>query len=207
MRVKCKIRKHAKHFCVCVCPKHENMSGCSTKLGCKPGIFVVFSVVFSTCFLGTTPRVKHPIGNENPKWHESGFKASFYSRVPNSEVYRKADSPEKPSTTLLYQQYKTTVQLFQSPQTDPMHSVVFTGALKDRILHQGRRRGMQFPYWIEVQTKLKLPGMLESHRNPPNRTTLEVRLSTEKVAEIVFRVGAKARTHRARRASLKKNLF
>ena len=49
------------------------MSGCSTKLGCKPGIFVVFSVVFSTCFLGTTPRVKHPIGNENPKWHESGF--------------------------------------------------------------------------------------------------------------------------------------
>ena len=46
--------------------------------------------------------------------------------------------------------------------------------------------------------------MLEPHRNPPNRTTLEVRLSTEKVAEIVFRVGAKARTHRARRASLKK---
>ena len=73
MRVKCKIRKHAKHFCVCVCPKHENMSGCSTKLGCKPGIFVVFSVVFATCFLGTTPRVKHPIGNENPKWHESGL--------------------------------------------------------------------------------------------------------------------------------------
>ena len=45
--------------------------------------------------------------------------------------------------------------------------------------------------------------MLEPHRNPPSRTTLEVRLSTEKVAEIVFRVGAKARTHRARRASLK----
>ena len=86
MRVKRKIRKHAKHFCVCVCPKHENMSGCSTKLGCKPGIFVVFSVVFSTCFLGTTPRVKHPIGNENPKWHESGLDTLWGTRARNSHL-------------------------------------------------------------------------------------------------------------------------
>ena len=105
MRVKRKIRKHAKHFCVCVCPKHENMSGCSTKLGYKPGIFVVFLVVFSTCFLGTTPRVKHPIGNENPKWHESGFtraKPRHYTQVPANRVSQativlKRSSVEQPS--------------------------------------------------------------------------------------------------------------
>ena len=75
-----------------------------------------------------------------------GSKASFYSRIPASEVYTKANSPEKPSTTLLCQQYKTTVQECQSPQNDPMHFVIFTGALKDRTLSQGRRRGMQLPY-------------------------------------------------------------
>ena len=39
-----------------------------------------------------------------------------------------------------------------------MHSVVSASFLKDRILYQGRRRGMQFSYWIEA------PSELEPHR-------------------------------------------
>ena len=38
----------------------------------------------------------------------AGIKASFYSKVPNAEVHTKANSPEKLSTALLYQPYKTT---------------------------------------------------------------------------------------------------
>ena len=127
-----------------------------------------------------------------------GIKASFYSRVPNSEVYRKADSPEKPSTTLLYQQYKTTVQIFQSPQNDPMHSVVFTGALKDRILHQGRRRGMQFPYWIEVQTKLNFPECWNHTATPLTGPHWKYVLVQRKLRKSSFELAPKrARTERA----------
>ena len=52
---------------------------------------------------------------------------------------------------------------------------------------------------------MQFPGIQEPHRNLPNRTTLEIRLSTEKVTEIVFRVSAKARTPRTCRASRKKS--
>ena len=31
--------------------------------------------------------------------------------------------------------------------------VVFCSALKDGTLAQGRRRGVQFPYWLEVVSK------------------------------------------------------
>ena len=113
------------------------------------------------------------------------YKASLYSRVSNEDVYPKANSAERSSsTTLLYTQYtwrprglskqvisrviiwvtlfrvlttlltkspgslskKTTAHGFQKPLSDPMSSVTFAGAFKDRILNQGRRRGMQFPY-------------------------------------------------------------
>ena len=39
------------------------------------------------------------------------------------------------------------------PRSPPPHTVVFTTAYKDRIKVTGRRRGMQYPPWIEVVTK------------------------------------------------------
>ena len=88
-----------------------------------------------------------------------GIKASCYSRVPNTEVYLKANKPEKPSTILQQIQFKTMAEVFSSEQTTPLYTVVFAPPYKDRILNTGRRRGMQFPYWLEVITKRNYPEL------------------------------------------------
>ena len=86
-----------------------------------------------------------------------GIKASYYSRVTNQSVWEQAGQPELPSERLNYLQYKLTVQIYGSHRSDPMHNVVFASAFKDRILTTGRRRGMQFPYWIEVYSRRFFP--------------------------------------------------
>ena len=86
-----------------------------------------------------------------------GIKASYYSRVTNQSVWEQAGQPELPSERLNYPQYKLTVQIYGSHRSDPMHNVVFASAFKDRILTTGRRRGMQFPYWIEVYSRRFFP--------------------------------------------------
>ena len=86
-----------------------------------------------------------------------GIKASYYSRVTNQSVWEQAGQPELPSERLNYLQYKLTVQIYGSHRSDPMHNVVFASAFKDRILTAGRRRGMQFPYWIEVYSRRFFP--------------------------------------------------
>ena len=117
-----------------------------------------------------------------------GIKASHYSRVSNEEVYRVAGRPEKPSTMLKYQQYKMMVELFQADLTQPIHSVVFSSAFKDRIISQGRRRGMQFPYWLEVTTKRTHPELWKpdhTARNPQHKYVViskELRKSTFEMA-------------------------
>ena len=127
-----------------------------------------------------------------------GIKASFYSRITNAEVYTKANSPEKPSTTLLYTQYKTTVQIFKEPPSDPMHSVVFASSFKDRILYQGRRRGMQFPYWIEVQTKRLFPDCWNHTATPLTGPHWKYVLVHRKLRKSFFELAPKrARTERA----------
>ena len=40
---------------------------------------------------------------------------------------------------------------------NPIHHVIFANAYKDRIQTEGRRRGMKFPYWIEVRTQRYFP--------------------------------------------------
>ena len=86
-----------------------------------------------------------------------GIKASYYSRVTNQSVWEQAGQPELPSERLNYLQYKLIVQIYGSHRSDPMHNVVFASAFKDRILTTGRRRGMQFPYWIEVYSRRFFP--------------------------------------------------
>ena len=53
-----------------------------------------------------------------------------------------------------------------APRKEVYHSVVFGSAHKDRILSQGRRRGMQFPYWVEVVSRQYFPHICNSPDHP-----------------------------------------
>ena len=48
-----------------------------------------------------------------------GIKASFYCKITNEEMCRKANTPEKRSTTRLYTHYKTTIPIFKEPPCRP----------------------------------------------------------------------------------------
>ena len=93
-----------------------------------------------------------------------GVKASYYSRITNLEVYRRAGEPRKPSDTLHKLQIKMLDQVYSSPIEDPLHNVVFCSAYKDRIQVTGRRRGGKIPYWLEITTQRHFPQ--EWHANP-----------------------------------------
>ena len=88
-----------------------------------------------------------------------GLKASHSSRVSNEDVWAQAGRPQCPSELLYALQHKMLQEVFASSMDDPLHNVVFASAYKDRILAQGRRRGMQFPYWIEVMQKRCYPNL------------------------------------------------
>ena len=82
-----------------------------------------------------------------------GIKASYYSHITNHSVWRSAGYPRKPSDQLNQSQRKLLNQLFLANPEDPSHHVVFSSAFRDRIRVKGRRRGMQFPYWLETTTQ------------------------------------------------------
>ena len=94
------------------------------------------------------------------------IKASYYSRIPNVEVYEQAHRPRLPSHLLSDMQYKMMREVFLAPRKEVYHSVVFGSAHKDRILSQGRRRGMQFPYWVEVVSRQYFPHICNSPDHP-----------------------------------------
>ena len=79
-----------------------------------------------------------------------GIKASFYSRVPNTEVWETAGKPRLPSDFLLKAEVKFAAEVFAADHTSPLYTVVFVEPYKDRIQVHGRRRGHQIPYWLEV---------------------------------------------------------
>ena len=88
-----------------------------------------------------------------------GIKASYYSRTTNQDVWTQASRPNRPSESIRITQYKMLHEVYSAPQDNPIHNVVFCAGYKDRILTQGRRRGMQFPYWIEVMVKRYHPEL------------------------------------------------
>ena len=88
-----------------------------------------------------------------------GIKASYYSRVSHLDVWGQAGRPNRPSETLKVRQYKMLHDVFESQEHEPLYNVVFCSGNKDRILAQGKRRGMQFPYWIEVMHKRFHPSL------------------------------------------------
>ena len=127
-----------------------------------------------------------------------GIKASFYSRVSNAEVYRKAGNPEKPSVTLQRFQFRTMVEVFKSPLTTPLHNVVFASAYKDRILNTGRRRGMQFPYWLEVITKRNYPQLWKPDHPAAKTPQHKYVIISKELRKSSFEMAPKrARTERA----------
>ena len=78
-----------------------------------------------------------------------GIKASDYSRISNADVWTQSGRPSRPAEDLKVAQYKMLHEVFQSQEQDPTYNVVFCSGNIDRILAQGRRRAVQFPYWIE----------------------------------------------------------
>ena len=86
-----------------------------------------------------------------------GIKASYYSRVSNHEVWRKANYPQRPSDRLANLQYKMMHAVFTSPMEDPLHNVVFNAAYRDRIVIKGRHRGRKRPYWLETTAQAHFP--------------------------------------------------
>ena len=82
-----------------------------------------------------------------------GLKASYYSRVSNLDAWTQAFKPQRPSESLRIAQYKMLHEVCAQPEKSPLYNVVFCAGNNDGILAQGRRHGMQFPYWIEVILK------------------------------------------------------
>ena len=81
-------------------------------------------------------------------------KASYHSRITNAATRGKAGHPKIPS------QY-----LFDA-RTSQTHAAAFGPNHKDRILLNGRRSGMQFPYWLEVYSNRFFPHFKPDHTSP-----------------------------------------
>ena len=129
-----------------------------------------------------------------------GIKASYYSRINNHVVWRKAGYPRKPSSFIHNAQSKLLRQVFLSNPKDPFHHVVFSPGYKDRIQSMGRRRGGKVPYWIEVTTQRHFKTLWDQN---PGRGILgpnHVYTSILRALRIPFgAVPMRARTRRARR--------
>ena len=117
-----------------------------------------------------------------------GGKASYYLRVSNLEVYRRAGHPRKPSDTPQKLQINMRRQVFEAPESDPLHHVVFSPALKDRIQTTGRRRGGKIPYWLETTMQRVFPEVWQNHSDDsvlgPNVVYIAIRRSLREHAEM-----------------------
>ena len=77
-----------------------------------------------------------------------GIKASFYSRISNQDVWKQGGEPTPPSKLLNSKQKDLLGSVFLANTKDPVHSIMFCSAYKDRILTQGKRKGRKCPYWL-----------------------------------------------------------
>ena len=117
-----------------------------------------------------------------------GVKASYYSRITNLEVYRRAGHPRQPSDTLQKLQVNMLKQVYDAADCDPLHHVVFSPALKDRIQATGRRRGGKIPYWLETTTQRIFPDIWQNHSANsvlgPNVIYITIKRSLREHAEL-----------------------
>ena len=103
--------------------------------------------------------------------------------IHESPVWEQARRPQLPSAALLKAQKTFMKEVYLAPRAEPVHSVVFAAAHKDRIINQGRRRGMQFPYWVEVTAQQHYPDLCTSDHtsraNPHDKYTKTARAMRE----------------------------
>ena len=107
-----------------------------------------------------------------------GIKASYYSRVSNESVWEQAGRPQRPSESLHAVQHKMLQEVFAHNMDHPLRNVVFATGFKDRIISHGRRRGMQFPYYIEVMQTRYYPNLSEHNATAQGPHFRYVRLSS-----------------------------
>ena len=132
--------------------------GIKTKLRIFQSIFLPVLLYGMDSFTLTTPQLNRLDAYYYPFLRRIvGIKASYYSRVSNADVKDKAGYPNRPSDSLWKQQFQFMKGVFQMPRSEACHSVVFSSVHRDRVLAQGRRRAMQFPYWLEVSAKRYFP--------------------------------------------------
>ena len=103
-----------------------------------------------------------------------GIKASYYSRIPNKEVWAQAGKPVLPSQLVLSQQFRLLLQAIQASNMEPQRHVVFAPAYKDRVgMHRNHKRGPLPPHWLSLVTKLALEYYFpEVSSNPDQRQDL-----------------------------------
>ena len=130
----------------------------------KKKIYIFQSVFLSTLIYGLdaltlTPKHMKKVNGVYFRFLRRiiGIKASYYSRVSNHEVWRKANYPQRPSDRLSKLQYKMMYEVFSSPMEDPLHNVVFVAAYRDGIVIKGRHRGRNRPYWLETTAQMHFP--------------------------------------------------
>ena len=88
-----------------------------------------------------------------------GIKASYYSRITNASVWKLAGKPVTPSQTLTSAQLAQLAKILITPPDDPIHHVVFSPGVKDRIkFTKGIRRGPSHRYWLELNVDITLPS-------------------------------------------------
>ena len=99
---------------------------------------------------------------------------SYYSRIPNKEVWAQAGKPVLPSQLVLSQQFRLLLHAIQASNMEPQHHVVFAPAYKDRVgMHRNHKRGPPPPHWLSLVTQLALEYYIpEVSSNPDQRQDL-----------------------------------
>ena len=86
-----------------------------------------------------------------------GIKASYYSRIPNKEVWTKANKPATPSQALMSAQFKLLTDSILTPTDDPFHHVMFSPGYKDRVgIQRNYKRGPPPPHWLGLTSQRAL---------------------------------------------------
>ena len=99
----------------------------------RKGKVKIFEATFTSVLLygldslTLTPKQLHRIDGQYFRFlrRAIGIKASFYSRIPNREVWTQALKPTLPSQTLSYRQYQHFVRVLQQNMEEPTHNVLF----------------------------------------------------------------------------------
>ena len=80
-----------------------------------------------------------------------GIKASYYSHIPNKEVWLEAGKPIIPSQTVLAAQFRLLLHSLNAAPQEPMHHVAFSPGLKDRVAcYKNHKTGPPPPHWLSL---------------------------------------------------------